>query len=104
MRGSLVLGFVDNSFLSNSNQKALYIPKDITEESQQWRVLEAILKKYESMRNSDMNIPDGYSLSIYVNGVFLKKLSNDSYKWNGKDDYAFSVIIKERKNKTTRIV
>ena len=102
-RGSLVLGFVDNSFLSNSNQKALYIPKDITEESQQWRVLEAILKKYESMRNSDMNIPDSYSLSIYVNGVFLKKLSNDSYKWNGKDDYAFSVIIKEIKNKLERI-
>lgn len=101
--GSLVLGFVDNSFLSNSNQKALYIPKDITEESQQWRVLEAILKKYESMRNSDMNIPDSYSLSIYVNGVFLKKLSNDSYKWNGKDDYAFSVIIKEIKNKLERI-
>lgn len=101
--GSLVLGFVDNSFLSNSNQKALYIPKDITEKSQQWRVLEAILKKYESMRNSDMNIPDSYSLSIYVNGVFLKKLSNDSYKWNGKDDYAFSVIIKEIKNKLERI-
>ncbi len=101
--GSLVLGFVDNSFLSNSNQKALYIPKDITEESQQWRVLEAILKKYESMRNSDMNIPDSYSLTIYVNGVFLKKLSNDSYKWNGKDDYAYSVIIKEIKNKLERI-
>ena len=101
--GSLVLGFVDNSFLSDSNQKALYIPKDILEGSKRWSVLKDILKKYESMRKSNISIPDNYTISIYVDGVFFKKLRNDSYNWNGPDDYLADTILKEIKKRLDKV-
>ena len=104
----LVFGSPQDPFLPKTNQKALYVPIDVLDSSEQMRSLEIILKEYERIRKSDMSLPDDFSLSIYVDGVFLKRLSNDSYKWNGEDDYSFDRIMKDitdrinEKDKKTR--
>lgn len=97
----LICTVLHNSFSYDTSQKVLYIPKNILDNELQLKTLESILKEYEDMRKSNNNLP--FSLTIYVDGVFLKKISNDSYKWNGEGDYAFSKIMEEIRNRLKRI-
>ena len=111
-RGGLVLGFLHNAFSFDTNHKVLYVPKNILENKQQLMILDSILKEYETMRDSNINTD--ISLTIYVDGVFLKRLSKDSWKWNGDNynadcnpngdkDYSSTIIMSEIKNRIKSI-
>ena len=109
--GAIVLSFLHNSFSFDTNQKVLFVPKGILGNDQQLMILKSILKEYEDMRKSNNNLP--ISLTIYVDGVFLKKLSKDSFKWNykdlgendgnGEDDYLADTVFEEIVNRLKRI-
>lgn len=107
----LIFTFLHNSFSFDTNQKVLFVPKGILGNDQQFMILKSILKEYEDMRKSDNNLP--ISLTIYVDGVFLKKLSKDSFKWNykdwgdnvgnGEDDYLADTILKEIRERLDKV-
>lgn len=107
----LIFTFLHNSFSFDTNQKVLFVPKDILGNDQQVMILKSILNEYEDMRKSNNNLP--ISLTIYVDGVFLKKLSKDSFKWNykdlgendgnGEDDYLADTILNEIKERLDKV-
>ena len=103
-----VYSFRDLSLEKNQNlvfcsihstfQRVLYIPKDIND--QQLKDVEGILKLYEDIKNSKRDIPDDFSLDIFVDGKFCRRLNKLNFN---KDDNTWNTEqimngIKERLN------